>query len=409
MAIDLTPEELAFRDEVRAFFRTNLPTDLAERVRNHRHVSAEEHVAWQKTLHAQGWFAPAWPVEYGGTGWTPRQQYVYDEEYHAAAAPLVISFGRDLLAPVLMKFGSEGQKRHFLPRILASDDWWCQGYSEPGAGSDLASLRTRAERRGDVYVVNGQKTWTTLGQHANMMFCLVRTSSDGKKQEGISFLLIDMKSPGITVRPIVLLDGEPEVNEVWFEDVEVPVENRIGDEGRGWTYAKQLLGHERTGIAGIGIAKRELGYLWQLAREVWHRGRPLAEDPAFRERVARIEVDLMALDVTNLRLLSGPPQKGPGWEVSMLKVRGTEIMQAISELQMDVAGPLVRAACGGAAGVAASAAASGAAAPGVAAAGSDVGSLAPSLLARYLNLRKLSIFGGSNEIQRNIIAQLVFG
>jgi alkylation response protein AidB-like acyl-CoA dehydrogenase len=403
MAIDLTPDELAFRDEVRAFFRAKLPPGLAERVRNHGHVSADEHVAWQKTLHAQGWFAPAWPVEYGGTGWTPRQQYVYDEEYHAAAAPLVISFGRDLLAPVLMKFGSEAQKRHFLPRILASDDWWCQGYSEPGAGSDLASLRTRAERRGDVYVVNGQKTWTTLGQHANMMFCLVRTSAEGKKQEGISFLLIDMKTPGITVRPIVLLDGEPEVNEVWFENVEVPVENRIGDEGRGWTYAKQLLGHERTGIAGIGIAKRELAYLWELARTVRHRGRPLADDPAFRERVARIEVDLMALDVTNLRLLSGPPQKGPGWEVSMLKVRGTEIMQAISELQMDVAGPLVRGAAGGEA-------VTGASAP-AASGSSDAAAarLAPSLLARYLNLRKLSIFGGSNEIQRNIIAQLVFG
>jgi alkylation response protein AidB-like acyl-CoA dehydrogenase len=402
MAIALTPDELAFRDEVRAFFRAKLPADLARRVRDHGHVRADEHVAWQKTLHAQGWFAPGWPVEFGGTGWSPRQQYVYDEEYHAAAAPLVISFGRDLLAPVLMKYGDEAQKARWLPRILASDDWWCQGYSEPGAGSDLASLRTRAERRGDVYVVNGQKTWTTLGQHANMMFCLVRTSSDGKKQEGISFLLIDMKTPGITVRPIVLLDGEPEVNEVWFEDVEVPVENRIGDEGRGWTYAKALLGHERTGIAGIGIAKRELAYLWELAGTVRHRGRPLAEDPAFRERVARIEVDLLALDVTNLRLLSGPPQRGPGWEVSMLKIRGTEIMQAISELQMDVAGPLVRI--------------PGGQTPlnpenqsGQTPLNAGVASLAPSLLARYLNLRKLSIFGGSNEIQRNIVAQLVFG
>ncbi len=398
MAIDLNPDELAFRDEVRAFLRATLPADLADRVRHHGHVRPEEHVAWQKALHARGWFAPAWPVEHGGTGWTPRQQYVYDEEYHAAAAPLVISFGRDLLAPVLMKYGSEAQKARWLPRILASDDWWCQGYSEPGAGSDLASLRTRAERRGDVYVVNGQKTWTTLGQHANMMFCLVRTASDGKKQEGISFLLIDMKQPGITVRPIVLLDGEPEVNEAWFEDVEVPAENRIGDEGRGWTYAKALLGHERTGIAGIGIAKRELAYLWDLARTVRQRGRPLAEDPAFRERVARIEVDLLALDVTNLRLLSGPPQRGPGWEVSMLKIRGTEIMQAISELQMDVAGPLVRSGI------------QRGQTPLISSGGEpDVPALAPSLLARYLNLRKLSIFGGSNEIQRNIVAQLVFG
>ncbi len=378
MGIELTPDEQVFREEVRAFFRTNLPAELAERVRTHRAIGAQEHVAWQKTLYRQGWFAPAWPVEYGGTGWTPRQQYVYDEEYHAAAAPLVISFGRDLLAPVLMKFGSPAQKEHYLPRILASDDWWCQGYSEPGAGSDLASLRTRAERRGDVYVVNGQKTWTTLGQHATMMFCLVRTASDGKKQEGISFLLIDMKSPGITVRPIVLLDGEPEVNEVWFEDVEVPVQNRIGDEGRGWTYAKQLLGHERTGIAGIGIAKRELAYLWERARATPHRGRTLADDPLFRDRVARLEIDLAALDLTNLRLLEAPPGRGPGWEVSMLKVRGTEIMQKISALQMELDGPLAQA------------------------------GMRPDT-ARYLNLRKLSIFGGSNEIQRNIIAQLLLG
>jgi alkylation response protein AidB-like acyl-CoA dehydrogenase len=378
MGIELTPDEQVFREEVRAFFRAKLPAELAERVRTHRAVSAQEHVAWQKTLYRRGWFAPAWPVEYGGTGWTPRQQYVYDEEYHAAAAPLVISFGRDLLAPVLMKFGSPAQKEHYLPRILASDDWWCQGYSEPGAGSDLASLRTRAERHGDVYVVNGQKTWTTLGQHANMMFCLVRTSSDGKKQEGISFLLIDMKTPGITVRPIVLLDGEPEVNEVWFEDVEVPVQNRIGDEGRGWTYAKQLLGHERTGIAGIGIAKRELAYLWERARETPHRGRTLADDPLFRDRAARLEIDLAALDLTNLRLLEAPADRGPGWEVSMLKVRGTEIMQKISALQMELDGPLAQAGM-------------------------------PPDTARYLNLRKLSIFGGSNEIQRNIIAQLLLG
>jgi alkylation response protein AidB-like acyl-CoA dehydrogenase len=389
MLVELTADDLAFRDGARAFLRASLPEDLAARVRHHGRVEAHELVRWQKTLHAQGWFAPAWPVEWGGTGWPPLHQYLYDQEYHAAAAPPVVSFGRDLLAPVLMKFGSEAQKQRYLPRILASDDWWCQGYSEPGAGSDLASLRTRAERRGEAYVVNGQKTWTTLGQHADMMFCLVRTESTGKKQEGISFLLIDMKSPGVTVRPIVLLDGKPEVNEVWFENVAVPVENRIGEEGRGWGYAKQLLGHERTGIAGIGMSKRELAYLWELARLARHRGRPLAEDPRFRDRVARLEIDLLALDMTNLRLLSGPPGRGPGWEVSMLKVRGTEIMQAISELQMEVAGPLVQAA------------------------GEDgptgLRALAPSLLARYLNLRKLSIFGGSNEIQRNIIAQLILG
>ena len=390
MLVELTPADLAFRDEVRAFLGTHLAPELAARIRHHQRLTPAETIRWQKTLYAQGWFAPAWPVEWGGTGWSPLRQYLYDEEYHAAAAPLVVSFGRDLLAPVLIKFGTEAQKRHYLPRILASEDWWCQGYSEPGAGSDLASLRTRAERRDDVYVVNGQKTWTTLGQHADMMFCLVRTDASGKKQEGITFLLIDMKAPGVTVRPILLLDGTPEVNEVWLENVQVPVENRIGEDGRGWTCAKQLLGHERTGIAGIGIAKRELTYLWDLAGRVRHRGRPLSESPRFRDRAARLEIELLALDMTNLRLLAGPPARGPGWEVSMLKVRGTEIMQAISELQMEVAGPLVQTS-------------------GAGDAGAGLRAHAPSLFERYLNLRKLSIFGGANEIQRNIIAQLIFG
>ena len=393
MLFDFTAADLAFREEVRAFFRDHLDPELASRVRRHLPVTAEESVRWQKLLFQKGWFAPGWPVAHGGTGWSPLQQYIYDEEYHAAAAPLVISFGRDLLAPVLMKFGSPAQQQFYLPRILASDDWWCQGYSEPDAGSDLASLRTRAERRGEVYVVNGQKTWTTLGQHANRMFCLVRTEVTGKKQEGISFLLIDMDTPGIEVRPIVLLDGEPEVNEVWFKDVEVPVANRIGEEGRGWTYAKQLLGHERTGIAGIGIAKREIAYLWELAASARQRGRPLSEDAVFRDRAARLEVELLALDTTSLRLLSAPAAQGPGWEVSLLKLRGTELMQAISELQMEVAGPLAQA--------------REAQVPGESA-GDMVREAAPALLARYLNLRKLSIFGGSNEIQRNIIAQLVF-
>ena len=387
MLLDLAPEDQAFRDEVRAFLRDRLDPDIARRVREHGRVSASEIVAWQKQLHAQGWFAPAWPVEWGGTGWPALRQYIFDEEYHAAAAPPVISFGRDLLAPVLMKFGSEVQKRQYLPRILASDDWWCQGYSEPGAGSDLASLRTAAELRSDHYLVNGQKTWTTLAQHANMMFCLVRTQNSGKKQEGISFLLIDMATPGVSVRPIVLLDGQPEVNEVWFENVVVPVANRIGDEGRGWTYAKHLLGQERAGIAGIGVSKREIGYLKELAGRALHRGRPLMEDGEFRGRVARVEIELMALEMTNLRLLAVPHGGPPGWEVSMLKVRGTEILQEISELQMDVAGAMALE-------VASSEATR---TPGAAAS------------AKYLNLRKLSIFGGSNEIQRNIIAQQIMG
>ncbi|MBM5810960.1 MAG: pimeloyl-CoA dehydrogenase large subunit [Gammaproteobacteria bacterium] len=388
----LQPDAAAaeFRAQVRAFFRGNLPAELAWRVRNYQPVSAAETVAWQKRLQAQGWFAPAWPVEWGGTGWTPLQQYLYDHEYHAAGAPLIVSFGRDLLAPILMRHASPAQQQFYLPRILASDDWWCQGYSEPGAGSDLASLKTRAERRGDVYVVNGQKTWTTLGQHANRMFCLVRTGTGARRQEGISFLLIDLQTPGITVRPIVLLDGTAEVNEVWFENVEVPVANRVGAEGHGWNCAKQLLGHERNTIAGIGIAWRELDYAWELARRVRRSGRPLAEDPRFRDRIARLEVDLLALDMTNLRLLSAPHGAQPGWEVSMLKVRGTEIQQGITELLLGIAGPL--AACAPTAGP-----------------GDDLRSLAPALVARYLNRRKLSIFGGSNEIQRNIIAGLLLG
>ena len=386
MLLELAPDDLAFRDEVRAFLREQLDPALAKRVREHGRVSATELLNWQKILHKQGWFAPAWPAAWGGAAWPALRQYVFDEEYHAAAAPPVVSFGRDLLAPVLIKFGSDAQRQRYLPRILASLDWWCQGYSEPGAGSDLASLRTAAVLRGDHYLITGQKTWTTLAQHANMMFCLVRTRTDGKKQEGISFVLIDMTTPGITVRPIVLLDGEPEVNEVWFEDVVVPVENRVGDEGRGWTYAKHLLGHERTGIAGIGISKREIGYLKERAALVTRHGKPILEDRDFRSRVARVEIELMALEMTNLRLLAAPPGAAPGWEVSMLKVRGTEIMQEISELQLEVAG------CGGLE----------LDAPGTARTNG-------AAAARYLNLRKLSIFGGSNEIQRNIIAQLIVG
>ena len=386
MLLELAPDDRAFQDEVRTFLRERLDPALAKRVREHGGVSAAELVNWQRILHKQGWFAPAWPTEWGGAAWPALRQYIFDEEYHAAAAPAVVSFGRDLLGPVLMKFGSDAQRQRYLPRILASEDWWCQGYSEPGAGSDLASLRTAAELRGDHYLINGQKTWTTLAQHANMMFCLVRTRTDGKKQEGISFMLIDMATPGITVRPITLLDGEPEVNEVWFENVVVPVENRVGHEGRGWTYAKHLLGHERTGIAGIGISKREIGYLKERAGLATRHGRPMLEDREFRSRVALVEIELMALEMTNLRLLAAPPGGGPGWEVSMLKVRGTEIMQEISELQLEVAG------CGGL-----ELDAPGAARTNGAAA------------ARFLNLRKLSIFGGSNEIQRNIIAQQIIG
>src|SRR5581483_6061381 len=278
MDLNYSSQDLQFRDEVRAFVRDRLPQDIARKVLEHRRLNKDDHVRWQRILYQRGWMAPNWPVEYGGAAWNAVQQHIFDEECAEAGAPRVIPFGVNMVGPVIIAFGSAEQKQRYLPRILSSEDWWCQGYSEPGAGSDLASLKTRAERQGDRYIVNGQKTWTTLAQYADMIFCLVRTSSGGKKQEGISFLLIDMHSPGVTVRPIITLEGEHEVNEVWFENVEVPIENLVGEEGRGWTYAKFLLSHERTGIAGIGTSKRELRKLRHIAAQEQRNGRPLIED-----------------------------------------------------------------------------------------------------------------------------------
>ena len=397
MDLAYTPEQVAFRDEVRAFVRARLPHEIARKVIEHKRLSRQDHVTWQKLLHEQGWIAPHWPVEHGGCGWDPVRRHIFEEECAAAGAPPVIAFGVYMVGPVIYTYGNADQKARFLPRILSSDDWWCQGYSEPGSGSDLASLRTRAERDGDHYVVNGQKTWTTLAQHADMMFCLVRTASGGKKQEGISFLLIDMRSPGVEVRPIITLDGEHEVNEVWLQDVRVPVANLVGEEGRGWTYAKFLLSNERTGIAGVSRSKRELAYLKEVAAREQVRGRPLLEDPLFRDRVARVEIDLMALEITVLRVLSADHQGKPlGPEASILKIKGTEIQQALTELMMQAVGPY--------------------ALPHLPAQWGDhwlgerVGpEYAAPLAARYFNYRKVSIYGGSNEIQRNIIAQGVLG
>jgi alkylation response protein AidB-like acyl-CoA dehydrogenase len=394
MDLQYTPEEQAFRAEVRAFVRASLPPDISAKVLNHRRVVKDDYVRWQKILHAQGWIAPNWPVEYGGTGWTAVQQHIFDEECAAAGAPRLIPFGLSMVAPVIMQFGSAWQKSHYLPRILSSEDWWCQGYSEPGSGSDLASLKMRAVRQGDHYVANGQKTWTTLGQYADMIFCLVRTDSSVKKQEGISFLLIDMHSPGVSVRPLYLYDEEHEVNEVFFDDVKVPVANLVGEEGRGWTYAKYLLGHERTGITGVGASKRELTLLKEIAARELKNDAPLAADPVFRQRLAQVEIDLLALEMTLLRVLSSRTKPGP--EASILKIKGTEVQQALTELMMDALGP--------------------AAAPFSRRAieeGSAAAPLAPEyaapLAARYFNWRKASIYGGSNEIQRNIIAQQVLG
>ncbi|MBL8489209.1 MAG: acyl-CoA dehydrogenase family protein, partial [Rhodocyclaceae bacterium] len=304
MDLNYTPEEQQFRAEVRDFIHTHLPREVSAKVLGGKRLGKDDFVRWQKILHHKGWGAPAWPRQFGGPGWNAVQQHIFDEECSDAGAPMQLPFGLKMVAPVIMTFGNKGQQDYFLPRIMDGTDWWCQGYSEPGSGSDLASLKTRAERQGDHYIVNGQKTWNTLGQHADWIFCLVRTSTEGRQQEGISFLLIDMKTPGITVRPIIMLDGEHEINEVWFEDVKVPVENLIGVENKGWTYAKFLLGHERTGIAGVGRSKRELKKLKEIAHRQTAGGQSLMSDQRFRDRVAQVELELMALEITNLRVIS---------------------------------------------------------------------------------------------------------
>ncbi|OFZ87729.1 MAG: pimeloyl-CoA dehydrogenase large subunit [Betaproteobacteria bacterium RBG_16_64_18] len=395
MDLNYSAEELCFRDEVRAFVRDNLPQDIARKVLDHRRLHKDDMVRWQDILAAKGWLVGPWPREYGGCGWSSVQAHIFDEETAALGAPRLVPFGLAMVAPVIMAFGSPWQKEHYLARIRENKDWWCQGYSEPGSGSDLASLKMRAVRQGDHYVVNGQKAWTTLAQHANMIFCLVRTSTEARKQEGISFLLIDMRSPGVTVRPIITLDGEHNVNEVFMEDVQVPVRNLVGEEGKGWTYAKYLLGHERTNIAGVGASKRELAALKEVAQREFRDGRPLAEDPIFAARIAQVEIELMALEMTVMRVLSARSE-APGPEASILKIRGTEIQQTLTELMMEALGPYalpfdpeaMELEC----------------------AGERVGpDYAGPLAAHYFGYRKVTIYGGSNEIQRNIIAQMVLG
>lgn len=397
MNLNFTPEEQAFRAEVRRFIDENLPVDLRDKVLEGKRLTKEDFLAWHRILYRKGWIAASWPVEFGGTGWSPVQEHIFDEECADAGAPLILPFGLRMVGPVIMAFGDAAQKQYFLPRILSGEHWWCQGYSEPGAGSDLASLKTRAEQRGEHYIVNGQKTWTTLGHYADWIFCLVRTRTEGRPQEGISFLLIDMKSPGITVRPIIMLDGEHEINEVFFDNVEVPVHNRIGEENKGWTYAKFLLGHERTGIAGVGRSKRELKRLKEIARRETANGRPLIEDARFRDQITQVELELMALEITNLRVISAERDKrAPGPEASILKIKGSEIQQRLAELMMLALGhqamPYLPAALEP----------GGQAAP-------VVPEYAPPLSGRYFNQRKTTIYGGSNEIQKNIIAQMILG
>ena len=394
MDMRFSPDELAFRDEVREFIANNYPQELRGARRGE--MSKDDILKWHRILYKKGWVVPHWPVEYGGTGWTITQRYIWNEENARAETTPLLPFGLSMVGPVIYTFGNEEQKKRFLPGILSGDDWWCQGYSEPGSGSDLASLRTKAVREGDHYIVNGSKTWTTLAQHADWMFCLVRTDPNAKQQEGISFLLIDMKTPGITVRPIITMDGSHEVNEVFLEDVKVPAENLIGEENKGWTYAKLLLGNERSGIAGVARSKKAIERLKKLATAELVDGTPLMKTDEFSRKVAEVEIDLSALEVTELRTLAAESKgRGPGPEASILKIKGTEIQQRITELAVEAVGnyALVQA-------------------PRLEVTGNEFvpGPEGSQGVAQdYFNMRKTSIYGGSNEIQHNIIAKMVLG
>ena len=393
--------DLAFRNEVRAFLEAELPTELSDKVREGRPLTKGDMEGWHAILNKRGWLANHWPAEWGGAGWSVVQRFIFEVETALANAPRIVPFGLSMLGPVLIKYGNDAQKAHWLPRIKDGSDWWCQGFSEPGAGSDLAGLTCRAVRakdaEGDHYVVNGQKTWTTFAHFANMIFCLVRTSSEGRKQEGISFLLIDMNSPGIEVRPIVLLDGEHEVNEVFFTDVRVPAENLVGEENLGWTYAKYLLTYERTNIAGIGASMAAFERLKTAAQTARRGGKPLAQDPRFAARLAALEIDLENMKTTNLRVLAAAGEgKAPVAESSMLKIRGTEIRQGITALMMQAAGPNARPAPDELFDLTGTTNR-----PGPA--------FAPPTARQYFNNRKLTIFGGSNEVQRDIIAKSILG
>jgi alkylation response protein AidB-like acyl-CoA dehydrogenase len=401
MDLRYTPEEETFRAEVQAFLSAELPADIRDKVRLGRRLRKDDMVRWQKILYRRGWGAGMWPTRFGGCGWSVVQQHLFDEACAAAGAPPQSPFALRMVAPVLMTFGNAAQQNHFLPRIISGEDWWCQGYSEPGSGSDLASLRTSAVREGDHYLVNGQKTWNTLGQHADWIFCLVRTSSEARPQQGISFLLVDMKSPGITVRPIITMEGEHEINDIFFENVTVPLQNLVGEENRGWTYAKFLLGHERTNNAGIGNCKRSLRRLKEIALAQTANGLRLIDDRRFRDRITQIELELMALEITNLRVLSAASESGtPGPEVSLLKIKGSEIIQQLAELQMRALGhdalPYV----------------SDALEPDWVAEppfGEHYAAYAPPLSGQYFNQRKTTIYAGSTEIQKNIIAKMILG
>ena len=396
MDLNFTPEELAFRAEVRQWVADSLPKDLSHKVFNSLRLSRDDMQRWGQILGVKGWLGYGWPTQFGGPGWTAVQKHLFEEECALAGAPRIMPFGPVMVAPVIMAFGTPEQQQRFLPGIASGEVWWSQGYSEPGSGSDLASLKTRAERittpAGSHFLVNGQKTWTTMGQYGDWIFCLVRTSTEGKPQTGISFLLIDMKSPGITVRPIITMDGEHEVNEVFFDNVEVPAENLIGEENKGWTYAKHLLAHERTNIADVNRAKRELERVKRIAK-----AEGVYDDQRFRDQIALLEVDIVALEMMVLRVLSAEKNGKQSLDVAgLLKIRGSEIQQRYAELMMMAAGPATlayehEAMEAGWQGDFAGAA------------------VCAPLAGTYFNMRKTTIYGGSNEVQRNIVAQTVLG
>jgi len=397
MDLKESAEEEALRLEVRQFVARSLPQDIRDRVLGFKRVEREDYVRWQGILNQRGWGAPGWPMEHGGTGWSAMQRVIFEEECFRGGAPRQMPFGLSMVGPVLIRFGTSAQQARFLPRVLSFEDWWCQGYSEPGAGSDLAAVKTRAERQGEVYIVSGQKTWTSFAHWANWIFCLVRTRGDGKPQEGISFLLIDMNSPGVRVRPIRTLDQGADINEVFLDEVRVPLAQRVGEENGGWSIAKYLLGHERTNIAGIGMCQRLLRRLRDIAASSLRGAGPRIADSRFRDRLAKLEIDVLSHRWSLMRLISLERSgRAIGTEASILKIRGSEIQQDLAELLMECAGayalPYVPEA------LASESALEVAAEP-----------LLNTLAAQYFDLRKVSIYGGTNEVQKNLIAKALLG
>jgi alkylation response protein AidB-like acyl-CoA dehydrogenase len=399
MDLRFTTDELAFREEVREFFRTALPAQLRSKAVLGQRLTREELKLWQRILHDKGWATPAWDPEWGGTGWSAVKQYIFKEELHMAPAPEPLSFNVNMIGPTLIAFGTPEQKQRFLPKIASLEYWFCQGFSEPGAGSDLASLRTQAQRDGDHYVINGQKLWTSTAHFADWCFLLVRTDSQARKQQGITYLLMDMKTPGITVRPIITLDGHHETNEMFLENVRVPVANRLGAENKGWDYAKYLLGHERSGIARVGVSKMRVRRAKELATRVLSGGRPLSEDSGFRHRVAALEVELKALEITQMRVISESMHAAggkPDPKTSILKMKGSELQQASTQLLLEVAGYDAMEF-------------DGAFLQGAPRVHPDDWDWALTAAPNHFWIRHVSIVGGSNEIQRNILAKQVLG